>query len=262
MRVRIFLVSLLVIITGIIYHNEALATVNIESMRKDDGEMGLHTKVGFSLAYTEGNTDVTDLKTTLRSDYFSEGYHAFLAASIQRGEKDDDRYTDKGFVHLRGIRPVAQRLAVEAFVQKEYNDFILLEDRQLLGGGVRITALERYYGTEEASYFQLYAGIGLMKEKETINSSPEETSNFTRSTNYLSCRWRLDERVNFSGTLYYQPRVSDMDDYRILFDGGFTFDITRSLAFTLSVNYRHDSEPPAGIEDYDLEITNGISLSF
>ncbi len=252
----------LFLLIAVVFPLHAHATVNIESIRSGEKEAGLHNRLSFNLAYTEGNTDVTNLKTTLRSDYYAQNYHAFLAASLQRGEKDDERYLNKGFVHLRGMKPVSRRFTLEGFFQHEYNDFTLLEERRLAGAGIRIKAIERKSGESADSDLTLYVGLGLMREKEVIDYPPEVTDNFTRSTNYLSCRWKLDDRVNFTGTLYYQPRLSDLDDYRILFDGGFDFAITEVITFGISVNYRYDSEPPVGVEDYDIEILNGITLSF
>lgn len=246
---------------GLMFSNRAFATVNIESMRGSEKEQGLYTKISFNLAYTDGNTNVKDLKTSFRSDYFNKGHHAFLAASLQRGEKDDERYMNRGFAHLRMMKPVTDRFTLEGFVQSEYDDFTLLEDRRLIGAGVRI-AVTGEKKKDEDSYLNLYVGLGMMKEREVLDLPAQTTSRISRSTNYLSCIWKLDERVNFSGTIYYQPRIADARDYRVLFDGGFEFDIMKQIAFNLSVNYRYDSEPPSGIEKYDLEFLNGITIKF
>ncbi len=256
---KIVYTSLILSLTHLIFCGEAAAIVNIEKMRKDSGEKGFSSSLSFTLSYIEGNTDVTSHKTTLRSDYAAERFRTFLVLSHQRGEKDDVRHLNKGFIHLRGIKPMTERYAVEGFLQKGYNDFTLLEDRRLIGTGIRTVLVEE---EEDDRSLGLYFGVGLMREREVIDYPPEEISTITRSTNYLSCRWQASEGTRFSGTLYYQPRFSDTGDYRILFDGGFAFALTKRIDFTFSVNYRHDNRPPIGIRNYDVEITNGFSLSF
>lgn len=256
------LLSILVtamIIGGLSLPTSSSATVNIESMRKKKEEKGFQSNLSFTLGYTSGNTDVMNLKTSLRTDYFSSDYDAFLAASIQRGEKDDSRYQNKGFIHLRGMKPASNTTTIEGFIQHEFNDFTLLKSRQLLGAGGRFTLIDLSHPDKTK---KLFVGVGAMREWEDIDTNPEEEIETTRSTNYISGRYELDERIRMSGTVYYQPRFSELSDYRLLFDGGLAFDITESVAFLIKINYRYDSKPPVGVEDYDFEITNGLTLSF
>ncbi len=248
-----------IILGGLSLPTPSGATVNIESMRKKKEEKGFQSTLSFTLGYTSGNTDVMNLKTAFRTDYFSNDYNAFLAASIQRGEKDNSRYQNKGFAHLRGMRPASKRTTIEGFVQHEFNDFTLLQSRRLIGAGGRFTLIDN---TSSDKIKKLFVGIGAMREWEDINTTPEEKIETTRSTNYISGRYELDDRIRMSGTVYYQPRFSEGSDYRLLFDGGLSFDITKSGAFLIKINYRYDSEPPLGVKDYDFEITNGLTLSF
>ena len=49
---------------------------------------------------------------------------------------------NEAFIALRNTWQWKPRLAVEAFVQQQQNEFIRLKDRKLIGGGVRITAVD------------------------------------------------------------------------------------------------------------------------
>ena len=258
MKGRLFIATLLFLI--FISEGMALATVNIETIRSEKDVEGFSSSLSLKLGYIEGNSNIRNAETKLRSDYLAGERHFFLAASHKRGEKDEERYLDKGFAHLRLINRFSGSLSGELFLQKEYNEFTLLEDRQLAGTGLRIALLQD--DEEQNSGGGIYLGIGLMWEKEVLDLSPDEETKIYRSTNYISCRMKASETTTLAATAYYQPDLDDSSDYRILFDGTLAFKITDSLAFTFDINYRFDNEPPAGIKKYDTEITNGISLSF
>ena len=240
----------------------ALATVNIETIRRDEGKEGFSNSLSFKLGYIEGNTNIKRGETALRSDYLSGRQHFFLAASHKRGDKDEERYMDKGFAHLRLINELSDRLSGEIFLQKEYNEFTLLKDRKLAGTGLRIALVQGESDDDKGLEASVYLGIGVMWENELLDLGPDEETEIYRSTNYISCRLKANDTTTLAATVYYQSDLKEASDYRVLFDGTLAFKITRSLSFTFDINYRFDNEPPAGVKKYDTEITNGISLNF
>ena len=238
----------------------SFSTVNIETIRGDEGEKknGFDSTLSYSFFEASGNSEIKSHKTSLRSDYKAEKYNAFFVLSNKRGKKGDDLYIDKGFVHLRLMVPIlkSKRFTSEAFVQKEYNDFTLLEDRQLGGAGLRSKVFEA------PDKYSVYLGLGVMKEREVINLMPTVTTRYSRLTNYLSVKYKINDTLHFTGTGYYQPRPSENDDYRILFDGSLTFKISKHLSFALEVNHRRDSIPPLGVKKDDTEVLNTLKVNF
>ncbi len=245
------------------------AQVNTEALRREDLSPGLHTTLGADLGLIAGNSNLLQLKSNLRFDYRKGGNHFFLVTQYQQG-RTDTLFINKGFAHLRGVRALRPRLQVEGFLQREFNEFIALEDRQLAGGGLRIRWRERQTSSDKSSPLQLNTGIGLMWEREQIDTTsqapgdPEHgaVASLVRSTNYLVVRWQLDDRLTLFSTTYYQFDLRRMSDYRVLWEGRLNFTITKRLSLTVNLNLRYDSEPPRGIKPLDLEITNGVSYSF
>ncbi|MYC76902.1 DUF481 domain-containing protein [Candidatus Poribacteria bacterium] len=238
-----------------------IAQVNIftgETMKQMRLKSGLYNSIALDLTYRSGNTNFLTTRTRFRSDYLTEVYHAFIFGSLQQGRKDDVFFINKGMAHARIIRSVTQHVLFESFVQKQFNESILLSDRNLVGGGVRFASHPR------KSKFNLYLGIGAMWEHERINDkkSGAMTTRVVRSTNYINWTGQLDERVTTSATGYYQVYVRRFQDYRILFEGSITFQLTTKLSFPLRVNFRYDSEPPTGIRKHDVEIFNGLRYTF
>ena len=240
-----------------------MAQVNIftgETMKQMQLESGLYNSIALDLTYRTGNTDLLTARTRFRSDYLTKAYHGFIFGSLQQGRKDDGEFfINKGMAHARIIRSLTQHILFESFVQKQFNESILLSDRNLAGGGVRFASHRRN------SRFNLYLGIGAMWEHERINdkeSVARVTTRVVRSTNYINWTGQLDERLTTSATGYYQVYVRHLQDYRILFEGSITFRLTTKLSFPLRVNFRYDSEPPTGIQKHDVEIFNGLRYTF
>ncbi len=243
------------------FSSPLVAQVNIftdETMQQMQLKPGWYNSVALDLTFRAGNTDLLTTRTRFRSDYLSKNYHGFVFGSLQQERKDDSFFTNKGMVHGRIIWRSTQHLLLESFVQKQFNESILLDDRNLVGGGVRL-ALQ-----PQGSKFNVYLGIGAMGEHERINDKErgDITTHLVRSTNYINWTWQLDERITTSATGYYQFHVRRFQDYRILFEGSITFRLTTKLAFPLRVNIRYDNEPPTGIRKHDVEIFNGLRYTF
>ena len=241
----------------------AKAQVNIETLRRLDSKPGWYNDITLSLTYQSGNTDLLRFKSSLRSDYWFNKYHTFGIATLQHGEQGGKLYTDKGFVHLRGARSIVERLSIEMFLQKQFNESILLRDRNLAGGGVRISVLKQRTDTKNMG-LNLYLGIGGMWENETINDKQhgEIETNIIRSTNYISAAWRIDKRFSVVITGYFQPYTQRLSDFRVLSESRFDFHVTKTVSINTRLNIRYDSEPPTDVEAHDLEIVNGLSYKF
>ncbi len=237
------------------------AQVNIftgETMKKMQLKPGWYNNINLDLAYRSGNTELLTLRTRFRSDYLSKTYHGFIFGSLQQGRKNSAFFTNKGMAHGRIIRNLTNHILIESFVQKQFNESILLNDRNLVGGGVRFAA------RLPKSRFNLYLGTGAMWEHERIKdkATSDITTRIIRSTNYINWTAQLDERISTSATGYYQVHVRRVADYRILFEGSILFRLTTKLALPLRINFRYDNEPPTGIRKHDLEIFNGLSYTF
>lgn len=246
----------------------ASAQVNIfnaETARQMELGPGWYNNIALNLTAHTGNTDLLTLKTRFRSDYLAGKYHLFIMGNLHQGSKDSKSFINKALIHLRGIQSVSQSLALETFVQKQFNDFILLQDRNLVGGGLRIAPLRKIAKSESDRAFNPYIGIGLMWEDEVINDDMRQEkieTNAVRSTNYVTWTWRIDERLTSAATGYYQVLPTTFSDFRILFEGSIGFRLTKTLGLTTWLGFRFDNEPPANVKKHDLEIVNGFNFTF
>lgn len=237
------------------------AQINIftgETVKQLHLKSGWYNSINMDLTYRSGNTELLTLQSRYRTDYLTTAYHGFVIGSIQYGREDGSYFTNKGMTHGRIIRTLADHIQIESFIQKQFNESILLNDRNLMGGGIRFNALS------SKSKYNLYIGIGAMWEHELIDdaNAGEITTHSIRSTNYINWTLQFTELISTSATGYYQIHVKRRRDYRILFEGSIKLSVTKRLSFPLRINFRYDNEPPTGIQKHDLEIFNGLGYTF
>lgn len=254
---KFYLFGIIYLVFSLIYCFSVSAQVNIftgETLKKMQLKPGLYNTVNLDLAYKTGNTDLLTLRSRFRSDYLSKTYHTFVFGSLQQGRNNGVFFTNKGMAHGRIIQKITNTIMVESFIQKQFNNSILLKDRNLFGGGVRIA------GKSQKSNSNIYLGTGAMWEYERFED--DITTRIVRLTNYINWSAHIDDRIITSATGYYQVHVKRFEDYRILFQGNVTFKVTDQLSFPIRVDFRYDNEPPTAIRKHDMEIFNGISYTF
>lgn len=239
--------------------------VNTEALRKGDLDNGAYYTVSTSFSYSSGNSDYLKLNTGARIDFLNNSFYSFLIGNYQRGiaGTDNEVFINKGFMHLRMMQLLLRNLSGEVFGQKEFNDFINLNDRNLLGAGLRINFVRETENDSAKSKSDISAtiGLGLMWEYENY-SNPARTTRLIRSTNYFSVGWQFDSRANLKIINYFQPALENFSDYRILSEGRLSFKLAKSVTFRTVLNFRYDNDPQEGIEKHDLDILNGISVTF
>lgn len=241
----------------------ANSQVNTEKLRKIDFT-GFDASLQANVGIDKGNSDYLTLKTVARVDYSGESFKALLVGNGEYKEGNKEVISDKGFAHLRGIVPLTQTIMAEAFVQKEYNEFIKLTDRNIAGAGLRIAALDDRDEADSPARVFLFFGAGAMFEHEQFELDDGNliVTRLVRSTNYMTFNWLISETTYLKTVTYYQFDVAKAKDLRVLHESTLAFEILENLYFNVQFDYRYDSEPVSGVKKYDLEISNGITVNF
>lgn len=260
----------------------ATAQVNTESMRVGAEEPGWASTIDLSSSLQRGNTERDILGAGARVQY--AWLHAngepetgeseetndedvqrptnvvFLTSNYSFTRLNENRFVNNALSHLRFIREHSARFSYEAFGQHQFNEFTRLEQRLLFGGGVRFRVLQ-------APRAEVFLGTGYMLERETLDlpaALPDaRRSEHHRSTNYMTVRYNSeDERLRLVETLYFQTRFDRAQDFRVLSETSFEIRLLRGLALAISLNVTHDSEPPTGVKETDVVLSNSLRYSF
>jgi putative salt-induced outer membrane protein YdiY len=231
----------------------AIAQVNTEKSRLKLQRSGFSGHMGFTYSITKGNSELVEIGLEPDFIYRSGKHQVFMLNSLSRITSDDQSIINKGFSHLRYNYDLTGRYIYEAFTQAQFDKSQDLNERYLVGTGIRIVHLR-------TPKYLIANGIAGMYEYEKLKSG--EVSELFRGSFYLYANIGIEDKMSFVNTIYIQPDVSNLEDYRVLNEGELQFAITDSFAFTSTLKYRYDSQPPANIKHYDLAVKNGLKFSF
>ena len=257
-----FSIYLFLFLSAILIFQNAYSQVNTENLRRESLKPGWQTSIKLNYGLVDGNSEYSKLKTGARIDLNRKHNYFFGVVDYQRGFQNNKVFINKGFIHFRNVHGMYRNLQWELFVQKEFNEFISLKDRNLVGCGITTNPHSLRQKQESNRAFNFYFGIGLMWENELIDTTPKYETKIIRSTNYVTLKWKIDQRIDLGMVTYYQVDVKKSGDFRILSESSLTFYLTKSLSFQSSVNFRFDNEPPTYIKKYDIEMNNGVIFSF
>ena len=231
----------------ILFSSLALCQVNTESMRGNNQSPGMTHNMSLDFSYFSGSVEIIQLMGAYKMSYLTNSnWYGFLAARYNRAfEKDKEDFSNRVFLHLRAARPILTHIDIEGFIQKESNHFINLEDRELIGGGLRINQVDN-----------LYWGIGIMHEMEKYNNISQE-HNFIKSTNYINYQVNVLEIIELQNVMYYQFKLENPEDYRILWNGNLTINASKGISLHMNTHYRFDKSGNSF-----FEISNGFGFQF
>ncbi len=241
-------------------HTSLSAQVNTEAMRKYNAQRGFHNSAGLTATLLGGNSEASSISGNYRLDWLTKNYYSFGTVNYQRGESNGKLFSKKGFVHIRTARNLTEEFILEAFVQKEFNDFLRLKDRTLEGGGLRYEIFQTDTMARRARLI-FAVGVGGMWEDELLKDQAGRTRQI-RSTNYASIRYQPSDQIAVVSIGYYQASIKRRGDYRALNQSMLTLAITKAISFNSTFNFRYDHEPPRGVKKSDRELIQGIQVNF
>lgn len=258
---RLGLICFWLLLISVLGMTKSMAQVNVEQNRTQNHE-GLNVSVDGALTLIRGNVSLSQTGLATKLGY-NKGVHSpFVQLSIYYGEKEEQAFLDQAFAHARWTAMWLKHFGSELFAQVQEDSFRSLVLRQLYGGGMRGEFL-----SDPNHSFAL--GVGAMYEREhyqELNSDLLEKviEHNLRLTNYLSTKHKLQgtTEIQVAFTLYYQPRIDTLKDYRVLTDLSFEIKLSEHIRLVESLNLMYDSEPPKTVKHTDLKSLSSLRIVF
>ncbi len=258
----------LIFITLIILSHTIFAQVNTEVYRTENKDMW-NFSLNTSFALKKGNSDQLSTNNTARIDFKYTSYYSFLVGNFNWSKTSEKLDTSKAFSYLSLGKKIVKWFAIENFEQIQYDKFLNLNFRGLTG----ITFRFRVFNLKtDLQSLKLFVVPGFMFEREVLDkakilSSEEAISDKIRFTSYLSLFYAVNKQLSLSSTTYFQPAISDFEDFRILSNSKMLIKIIKHLSFSFSIDFRYDNQPPklkdeTDMKKYDLGILNGFEINF
>jgi putative salt-induced outer membrane protein YdiY len=233
---------------------EDVKNVRSESEQKNYGAWGGSLDSGLSLS--RGNSDTTNftLGATAARMTEKDKTSAFLNSLYSKNGTTGVSLTTANQIHA-GIRfdyNLNDKTFGFIFTNFDRDRFQQLNLRNVLGGG-----LGRHLIKTDATNFDVY--VGATFEQEYF-------STLTRKSGETLVGESLDHK--FSGLfsikelLEFYPNVSDLGQYRIVFDTTAVTKMSKNFSLELDVSDHYISNPVNGLKGNDLLLTTGVRFAF
>jgi len=233
---------------------DTVKSMRSKSAQDEVGAWGGYLDSGLSLS--RGNSDTTNFtlganavratdksKTTIfatslysRSDVL--GVSTTTASAINAGLRYDHNISDRTFAFV--------------FTNFDHDRFQELDLRNVLGGGLGFHAIKT-----TATTLDLSAGATFNQEYYTT---------LTRRSAEVVAGEAFDHKLNGAVSLHERldayPNVTDLGQYRIVFDTAAITKIAKFLSWQVDVSDRYQSNPLFGLKGNDLLLTTGIRVTF
>ncbi len=238
---------------------EAQTILNTERFQLAEVD-GPHLTLNLSATGRRGNTElfVADASGIAGIQRERHWTRVIFGGSYLRA--DETSILNNRFVQLRYSWIPNEQFQTFHFVQLQRNDNLKLRSRLLVGSG----AQARVASGERRS---LSLGTGAMLEWEELQAdavapgvSPDTRA--LRMANLAVYRHDLASGATILNILFFQPRIDDFGDLRVLNDLGITFPVTEQVRLTFTGEWRRDTRPPEALGRDDLIFRAGVSIDF
>ncbi len=237
----------------------AHSQVNIERYYRDNTREGFMYTNAFGFNIASGNTNYLELTDRFRVDYNGECTDYFTILEYNLRTSSGKTSAHKGFVHFRTIHDLDKKavMMAEGYLQQQFDEFLLLRSRTLLGGGFRFNPVNLADSAWKArKKVRLFLGTGVFLEHESYSTRPRQSVSLMRSSSYISLLWDPGKNLSVNMVNYFQPALSDFSNYRYSLNMSMSTPINPRWLFVMSAEFFYRSEPVGGKKPNDLEIKN------
>ncbi|MEA3451665.1 MAG: DUF481 domain-containing protein [Bacteroidota bacterium] len=254
-----------------LFSNSYSQVVNIEKKRKEY-KQGFQGSISLQFGIIQNTSQILQGSNTAHLQY-TKGKSTLLILNdyslmkVQKGEDDFD-LINKNFQHLRFNYSIIDTNAInfEFLIQRQQNKIKFLQFRFLAGTGFRFRLINN-------DFIQFYIAPLIMYENEILSDSAQTTTKMLKGNLYSSLYINLTEDISFSNVIYYQPAISNLNnyadferfiDYRISSESSFSIKILKNLKFSVVFKLAYDSKPPIELISNPLfyDLTNVLTYKF
>lgn len=229
--------------------------VNIEKARMQSDTTGWMGNAGASMALVKNTQQVFTADANAHIQYKSKKSLYLILASYGFLKGGNNKLIDNTFIHLRYNVKLNKIIRWEVFTQVQNNVITKIKSRYLLGTGPRFKILS-------TKLIRLYAASLIMYEHEKEIDSARTVHNDIRSSSYISFSITPNEFVEIVSTSFFQPRLNNLNDYRILNQSSVKVKAAKKLSISLNWNYLNDNYPVAGIPSVNYSFSTGLEYDF
>ncbi len=229
--------------------------VNVESLRKATDTARWSGSIGLDVGFIKNKNEV--FRVSNRSNVQHRvGKSMFLFINDLNFQKlEGADFVNRGIQHLRYNYDTNSRITWELFLQGQYDAISNIDFRGLIGAGPR-------FKFDKLNDYKFYLGSLVMYEYEKTSEEFSEIRRDLRASIYLAFKLFPKDNFSIASTTYFQPRLNNLDDYRLSNETSLAFKIFKDLSFKSSFILIFDRFPAFDTPQTQYELTNGLIYSF
>ncbi len=231
----------------------AQSIIHVENRRMAATDNGLSGTIELSANFIQNINDIFQTANAAQIQYVKDKW-SFLSLSMYNLTVfNRSNIVNEGFTHLRAVKTLNKKLALEGFVQGQFNEIIKIKYRHLVGTGLRIKLFDR-------DSLRFFSGSIVMGENEM--EATGILNNHLRLSQYFSVAFPIKQLINIDLIAYFQPDLLHLNDFRTSAEAIVDFKLTRKLQFRLVHSLFYDSKPPETIRNTFYNFRNGLIYRF
>ena len=246
---RYFLTATLLFLPMYSYAGSIISVGDVPSFKND-----ISIDIGLSHNQSSGNVNKVDSGFNGQVVQNGKRYQNIGLLGYNYSTSLGVKSENSSFVHLRHRSFLSDMHAYEFFAQIQSNEFAALSKRELYGFGFFVMP---YLDVEDYIFY----GIDLMYENEKLTNGQPENKGF-RGNFYLKGEVGIDDNISLLESLYYQPSIIDVADYRLINNLSLDFTVNKNVSLRVSYIYLYDSSPALGVESWDSSIKTVLNYKF
>lgn len=228
--------------------------INIESLRRVTDTSGFSGSASLNFSVKRDANEYIGFATDIHVQYKMNRHLVLLKNDLEFQRIQANRFANKGASHLRYNYKLKPRLTWEFFLQGQYNKVSKINFRGLAGTGLR-------FKLTTSDDYKVYFGTLVMFEQNELDDH-RGIERYFRSSSYLSLSLYPTKDITIISTTYYQPKIENFEDYRVLSQTSLVFTLFRNFDFKTTYSFIYDQFPAEGVPRSQYDLKTGIVYSF
>lgn len=223
--------------------------INVQTLLSDETEEGWHAEATAGGSYLTGNVPFLTARGALLIRYDKDVNTVISSTTIDFGRGGGAPFLNRQTSHLRYQRELTETVTWEAFLQGTHDQVWRLNIRALVGTGGRF----RIYQTDKT---ELVGGLGYFFEHERLSRQEDVGDSGLKRYNhrlgsYGTFAWKPDPVISLQQTVYFQPRLDDPTDLRLMSLTALGMKVKDNLAVSASLQIQYNTWTPETILKLD-----------
>lgn len=224
--------------------------VNIENKRFANDTSRWAANAGFRFLVVENTQRSTELGAKGGLQFIHQAHRAFFITDFSLSRVEANAFTNTGFQHLRYQRALLGPFSGEGYMQLQYNKPLRIDAQFMVGAGPRCVV-------RDADDLRLALGTSVLYEHE-VDRVNRLRYDDVRSSSYLSIGFKVEPQLQLTSVYYFQPRLGDIRDHRMMLEGQVLVRATRRFAMETRLNLQKDTKVAPGVPRISYRWENGF----